>query len=50
MNTRETNALVVYITTSGEEEAAKIAKELIEARLAACVNVVKDIRSIYSWQ
>lgn len=43
-------ALVVYITAPNEEEAAKIAKALVEERLAACVNIVPEIRSIYSWQ
>jgi periplasmic divalent cation tolerance protein len=43
-------ALVVYITAPSEEEAAKIARILVEERLAGCVNIVKDIRSIYSWQ
>ena len=43
-------ALVVYITAPNEEEAAKIAKILVEECLAGCVNIVKDIRSIYSWQ
>ena len=43
-------ALIVYITAPNEEEAAKIAKVLVEERLAGCVNIVKDIRSIYSWQ
>ncbi|MEK7308249.1 MAG: divalent cation tolerance protein CutA, partial [Nitrospirota bacterium] len=45
-----TNEVVVYITASGEDEAAKIAKALVEAKLAACVNIVKNVRSIYSWQ
>lgn len=45
-----TNEVVVYITASGEDEAAKIAKSLVEAKLAACVNIVKNVRSIYSWQ
>lgn len=44
------NEIVVFITTSNEEEAAKIARALVEARLAACVNIIKGIRSIYSWQ
>ena len=43
-------ALIVYITAPNEEEAAKIAKILVEERLAGCVNIVKDIRSIYAWQ
>lgn len=44
------NELVVFITASSEDEAAKISKALVESRLAGCVNIIKDIRSIYSWQ
>ncbi len=44
------NEIVVYITAPNEEEAAKIAYALVEGKLAACVNIVKNIRSIYSWQ
>lgn len=44
------NEIVVYITAPNEEEAAKIAHALVEGKLAACVNIVKNIRSIYSWQ
>jgi periplasmic divalent cation tolerance protein len=43
-------ALVVYITTPNEDIAANIARALVESRLAACVNIIRDIRSIYSWQ
>ena len=43
-------AIVVYITAPNEEEAAKIARAVVEERLAACVNIVKGVRSIYSWQ
>jgi periplasmic divalent cation tolerance protein len=43
-------ALVVYITAPNEDEAVRIAGALVEARLAACVNIAGDIRSIYSWQ
>lgn len=42
--------IVVYITASNEDEAAKIARALVEARLAGCVNIIRNIRSIYSWQ
>ncbi len=42
--------IVVFITASNEDEAAKIAKALVEAKLAGCVNIIKNIRSIYSWQ
>lgn len=42
--------IVVFITASNEDEAAKIARTLVEAGLAGCVNIIKNIRSIYRWQ
>ncbi len=45
-----TEYVMVYVTASSEEEAGKIAKALLETKLAACVNIVKNVRSIYRWQ
>ncbi len=42
--------LIVLITVPSEEEGAKIAHALVEGSLAACVNIVRNIRSIYKWQ
>jgi len=42
--------IIVYITASSEEEAAGLARTLVEAKLAACVNMLSNVRSIYSWQ
>jgi periplasmic divalent cation tolerance protein len=42
--------VVVFITASEEEEAAKIAHALVDAKLVGCVNIVKNIRSIYRWE
>ena len=42
--------IVVLITAPNEEEGLRIARSLIETRLAACVNLVGGVRSIYSWQ
>jgi periplasmic divalent cation tolerance protein len=47
---RPDEAVVVLATAGSEEEAARIAREVVEERLAACVNVVGPIRSIYRWQ
>jgi len=44
------NEIVVFITASNEGEAAIISRALVEARLAGCVNIINNIRSIYSWQ
>ena len=44
------NKLLLLITTSPNQLLAeKIAKELIERKLAACVSI-KEIKSIYKWQ
>ena len=42
--------LVVLVTCSGATEARRIARAVVEARLAACVNIVPGARSIYRWQ
>ena len=42
--------IIVLITVSSPEEGEKIAKALVEKRVAACVNIVPGLRSIYRWQ
>jgi periplasmic divalent cation tolerance protein len=42
--------IAVFITVSGEEEALRIARSLVERRLAACCNLLGGVRSIYRWQ
>ena len=41
---------LVVTTTANVEEAERIARRLVEKRLAACVNIVPKIRSVYRWQ
>ena len=45
-----TDALVVLVTAPSAEQAAALARALVEARLAACGNVVPGLRSIYRWE
>ncbi len=45
-----TDPLVVFSTCGSDEEARRIARRLVESRLAACVNIVPSIESIYWWQ
>ena len=45
-----TDKRIVLTTAGSEEEARKIARHLVEQRLAACVNIVPQIASIYRWQ
>lgn len=40
---------IVLTTAGSDEEAERIARELVERRLAACVNVVPGVVSIYRW-
>lgn len=42
--------VVILITASSETEAEKIGRALVEERLAACVNVVSGVRSIFFWE
>jgi periplasmic divalent cation tolerance protein len=45
-----TDKRIVLSTTGSESEARKIAHYLVEHQLAACVNIVPRIESIYRWQ
>jgi periplasmic divalent cation tolerance protein len=45
-----TDKIVVLSTCATEEEAGKIARVLLEARVAACVTIVPGARSVYRWQ
>jgi periplasmic divalent cation tolerance protein len=45
-----TDKIVVLSTCDSEEEAQRLARHLIERRLAACVNIVAGARSIYRWK
>jgi len=42
--------IVVLVTCGSEDEAIKIANALVEEHLAACVNLIAPIRSIYRWE
>jgi periplasmic divalent cation tolerance protein len=45
-----TDKIIVLSTCSSAEEADRIARQLLEKRLAACVNIVAGARSIYRWR
>lgn len=44
------DVLVVLTTVGSADEASSIARHLVERKLAACVNIIPAIRSIYAWQ
>lgn len=43
-------AVAVLVNAASEEQAASIANALVGERLAACVNIVSPIRSVYRWK
>jgi periplasmic divalent cation tolerance protein len=45
-----TEYIVVLVTASSEEEAARLGHALVSKRLAACANIIHPVRSIYRWQ
>ena len=42
--------IVVFITTPNREEAARLADMLVGSRLAACVQILPEIESVYRWK
>ena len=42
--------IVVLVTAGSEGEATSIARDLVEKRLVACVNILPGVRSIFQWE
>jgi periplasmic divalent cation tolerance protein len=42
--------IIVLITTSNRDEASKIGTALVEGHLAACVNIMPEVRSLFYWE
>jgi periplasmic divalent cation tolerance protein len=45
-----TEMLIVFTTFATEEDAARVARVLVEERLVACANVLPGARSLYRWE
>lgn len=41
---------VCYVTAPNMEEAQKLSTILLNQKLIACCNIVKDVKSIYEWE
>ena len=50
MPSRSPRLSLVFTTASSEEQAVSIARAIVMDRLAACVNIVGPMRSIYRWR
>lgn len=42
--------VIVLITSPSEEEARSLTAMLVEKHLAACVNIIRDVQSVFWWQ
>lgn len=42
--------LIIMVTTASQKEAVRIGEEMVNAKLAACANVIPKIQSIYRWK
>jgi periplasmic divalent cation tolerance protein len=42
--------VLILVTTNSQEEGLSIARALVDSRLAACVNIISGLRSIYRWK
>jgi periplasmic divalent cation tolerance protein len=45
-----TDKVVIMVTAASQDEGQKIARHLVEAKLAACVNITQPMESIYRWE
>ena len=45
-----TDKIIVYTTCGSMEEAERIARQLVESRVAACVQITLGVKSFYHWQ
>jgi periplasmic divalent cation tolerance protein len=48
--TSPTECILVLTTLPAAHDAASLARALVEERLAACVNILAEMRSVYRWQ
>ncbi len=44
------DAIVVFMTAANGEEASRLAEMLVGAHLAACVQILPEMESVYRWQ
>ena len=50
MSAAPEEAIVVFMTAASREEAERLAEMLVRKRLAACVQIMPQMESVYRWQ
>jgi len=46
----ENSVLIALSTINSEKKALEISKQLVERKIAACVNIIPNIKSIFRWK
>ena len=50
MTEKSSDAIIVFMTAGSTDEASRIAQLLVEKNLAACVQILPEMQSVYSWK
>lgn len=50
MGAEASQVVVVMVTTANQDEAVKIADQVVQSRLAACASIIPTVRSTYWWE
>lgn len=50
MGVEPVHVVVVMVTTASQDEAVKIADQVVQSRLAACASMIPTVRSTYWWE
>jgi periplasmic divalent cation tolerance protein len=45
-----TDKVVIFVTAASRQECRRIARHLVEGKLAACVNITPTVESVYRWE
>ncbi|MEP6637495.1 MAG: divalent-cation tolerance protein CutA, partial [Acidobacteriota bacterium] len=50
MTSASSEPIAVFLTAANDEEAARLADILVGSHLAACVQILPQVRSVYCWK
>ncbi|SPP65036.1 divalent-cation tolerance protein CutA [Nitrospira lenta] len=50
MSIAKNKIIIIFVTVHDQKEGRRISKEILTSRLAACVNIIPGIQSMYQWK